>query len=93
MDYVTNNFKTIQDLKLQDLSQKKINYNNLEKLLELFKSSVSPQHSRRYSKIRQHLEKIQGIKYLLLNIIFKKLQKINESKKRHDSISEQLSNL
>ena len=35
--------KQLQDLKLQDLSQKKINYNNLEKLLERLKvSSLSP---------------------------------------------------
>ena len=85
--------KQLQDLKLQDLSQKKINYNNLEKLLERLKvSSLSPQHIKDIQNIRQHLEKIQILNKATSNIVAKKLQKINESKKRHDSISEQLSN-
>ncbi len=85
--------KQLQDLKLQDLSQKKINYNNLEKLLERLKvSSLSPQHIKDIQNIRQHLEKIQGLNTATFNIVAKKLQKINESKKRHDSISERLGN-
>ena len=85
--------KQLQDLKLQDLSQKKINFNNLEKLLERLKvSSLSAQHIQDIQKIRQHLEKIQVLNTATSNIVATKLQKINESKKRHDSISERLGN-